>query len=53
MAPTVIAHSDVRNDLLQDSLPFRELLVLALGREQLRSKLLWNYKHASAKAWGR
>jgi len=45
MAPTVIAHGDICHDLLQDRLPFRILLVLALSREQLCSKFLWNREH--------
>jgi len=48
MAPTVIAHGDICHDLLQDRLSFRELLVLALRREQLCPKLLQNRERESA-----
>ena len=37
---TVIPHSDIRDDLLQHRLPFRELLVLRFRRLQFRAKLL-------------
>ena len=42
MAPTIIAHGDIRHDLLQYCLSFRELLVLALCCEQFCSKFLQN-----------
>lgn len=49
MAPTVIAHGDICHNLLQDSFSFRVLLVLALCREQLCSKLLDNHRDESTR----
>ena len=39
-AHTIIAHGDIRNNLLQDRLPLRKLLVLGLRRLQLGAEFL-------------
>ena len=37
---TVVAHCDIRDDLLQHRLPLRKLLVLSLRRLELCAELL-------------